>query len=176
RVGGHGGPAADRRGRQRAGAAVGADRPGWMDERAAGGATEEAQAAVGPRRPERLVLRSDPWQYAEGPLPLVSHSGAGITPAPLLADWAASVRAVESTVRLDVADDLATITFDRPPVNAIDRPTFPVLAETFESLRDRRDVRVAIFTATGSRAFVAGIDLKTFQPPAPTADPAPEDS
>ena len=65
-------------------------------------------------------------------------------------------------LRLDVSDDIATVTFDRPPVNAIDRPTMGRLAELFDSLRDRRDVRVAIFTATGQRAFVAGIDLKTF--------------
>jgi enoyl-CoA hydratase len=68
------------------------------------------------------------------------------------------------TVRLDVADGIATVTLDRPPVNAIDRPTMARLATVFGSLRDRRDVRVAIFTATGDRAFIAGVDLKTFEP------------
>lgn len=79
------------------------------------------------------------------------------------------VRAVPGSdvLRLEVADGIATVTFDRPPVNAIDRPTFPHLAALFGSFRDRRDVRVAVFTAAGDRAFVAGIDLRTFDDDAP---------
>lgn len=75
-------------------------------------------------------------------------------------------------LRLDVADGIATVTFDRPPVNAIDRPTFPLITALFDSFRDRRDVRVAVFTAAGDRAFIAGIDLKTLdEPPADPLDP-----
>jgi enoyl-CoA hydratase len=74
-------------------------------------------------------------------------------------------------LRLEVAEDIATITFDRPPVNAIDRPTFVHLAALFDSLRDRQDVRVAILTAAGDRAFVAGIDLRTFHEAEPEPTP-----
>jgi enoyl-CoA hydratase len=52
-------------------------------------------------------------------------------------------------VRVELADGVATVTFDRPPVNAIEA----------ESSRNR-DVRVVIFTAAGTRAFIAGADLK----------------
>jgi len=64
-----------------------------------------------------------------------------------------------STVVVDIADGIATVVFDRPPVNAIDEPSMRRLGDTFNSFRDRRDVRVAIFTAIGDRAFMAGVDL-----------------
>ena len=69
-------------------------------------------------------------------------------------------------IDVDISDDVATVTFDRPPVNAIDRPSMGELAEIFRSFTDRRDVRAAIFTATGQRAFIAGVDLNTIDAPA----------
>lgn len=60
-----------------------------------------------------------------------------------------------------IADGIAVVTLDRPPVNAIDGPTMTELAEIFSGFGDDRAVRVAVFTATGDRAFVAGVDLKT---------------
>ncbi len=65
------------------------------------------------------------------------------------------------SLRVEIADDIATVTFDRPPVNAIDAPAMQELAEIFSSFDDRRDVRAAIFTAAGDRAFMAGVDLKS---------------
>lgn len=62
---------------------------------------------------------------------------------------------------VDIAEGIATVTLDRPPVNAIDTATMRELADTFTSFADRRDVRVAIFTAAGARAFMAGVDLKS---------------
>jgi enoyl-CoA hydratase len=70
------------------------------------------------------------------------------------------------SVRVDVTDHIATVTLDRPPVNAIDNATYAEIADIFASFRDDRDVRVAIFTAAGDRAFIAGIDLKTYGQPA----------
>lgn len=77
-----------------------------------------------------------------------------------------------------VADDIATVTFERPPVNAIDHPSMVELAEIFSSFADRRDVRVVIFTAAGDRAFMAGVDLKSIDaastaelPPTRLVDP-----
>ncbi|MDQ1395034.1 MAG: enoyl-CoA hydratase, partial [Acidimicrobiaceae bacterium] len=52
------------------------------------------------------------------------------------------------------------VTLDRPPVNAVDRVTLAEIRDTFTRLADDRDVRVAIFTAAGTRAFMAGADLK----------------
>lgn len=80
-----------------------------------------------------------------------------------------------ATLSVEIEDDIATVTFDRPPVNAIDRPTMAEMARIFAGFEDRRDVRVAILTASGSRAFVAGIDLKTVEDrestPATLVDP-----
>jgi enoyl-CoA hydratase len=81
---------------------------------------------------------------------------------------------------VDVVDHIATVTLDRPPVNAITTATMVEIAEAFHALDARRDVRVAIFTAAGDRAFMAGIDLTTVGsrdrgpevPPALVTDPA----
>lgn len=71
-----------------------------------------------------------------------------------------------SAISLEVVDGIATVTLDRPPVNAIDPAAIAGIRDTFRSLDDRRDVRVAIFTARGDRAFIAGVDLKSVgQPP-----------
>ena len=67
----------------------------------------------------------------------------------------------DPAVHLAVVDHVATVTLDRPPVNAVDRPTMAQLRETFRSLSDRRDVRVAIFTGAGTRAFMGGADLSS---------------
>ena len=61
--------------------------------------------------------------------------------------------------RLDVADGIATVTFDRPPVNAQNRRTREELIMVFDAISDRDDIRVAILTATGNM-FSAGADLK----------------
>jgi enoyl-CoA hydratase len=61
--------------------------------------------------------------------------------------------------RLEVADGIATVTFDRPPVNAQNRRTREELTYLFDTLNDRDDVRVAILTGTGN-IFSAGADLK----------------
>jgi enoyl-CoA hydratase len=64
-------------------------------------------------------------------------------------------------LRVEVVDHLATVTLDRPPVNAITSATMVEIAEVFADLGAQRDVRVAIFTAAGDRAFMAGVDLTT---------------
>jgi enoyl-CoA hydratase/carnithine racemase len=65
------------------------------------------------------------------------------------------------TVLVDVADKIATVTFDRPPVNAVDHESMAEFQRVFESFTENKDVHVAVFTATGDRAFMAGVDLKT---------------
>src|SRR5262245_23667692 len=67
-------------------------------------------------------------------------------------------------LRLDVVDHVATVTLDRPPVNAVDTGTFAEIIDVFSGFADDRDVRVAIFTAAGDRAFMAGVDLQSVGP------------
>ncbi len=66
-------------------------------------------------------------------------------------------------IRVSVADHVATVVIDRPPVNAVDAPTFVEIRDTFRSFDDDRDVRVAVFTGAGERAFIGGADLKAVE-------------
>lgn len=64
-------------------------------------------------------------------------------------------------LNVEVAEHIATVTLDRPPVNAIDRATMAEIRDVFRTVADDREVRVAIFTAAGDRAFMAGVDLRS---------------
>jgi enoyl-CoA hydratase len=64
-------------------------------------------------------------------------------------------------VTVEVRDHIATVTLDRPPVNAVDGRALVEIRDAFRSLDEDRDVRVAIFTAAGERAFMAGADLNS---------------
>lgn len=61
-----------------------------------------------------------------------------------------------------VDSGIATITIDRPPVNALDVHLLQVLSEALEAAVEDAGVRVILFTGTGTR-FVAGADIKTLQ-------------
>lgn len=74
---------------------------------------------------------------------------------------------------IEVADHLAVVTLDRPPVNAVDRSTMAEIRDAFRSFDDDRDVRVAIFTSAGDRAFMAGADLRNVGQPAAPQDELP---
>jgi enoyl-CoA hydratase len=84
------------------------------------------------------------------------------------------------SVIVERSEHVATVTLDRPPVNAVDRSTFRELRAAFDSFNEDKDVRVAIFTAAGDRAFMAGVDLRTYgeaeanPPPSVVVDPARE--
>jgi len=57
-------------------------------------------------------------------------------------------------------DRIASVTVHRPAVrNALNTATIKELRSAFESVRDDEDVRVAILTGTGDKAFVAGADI-----------------
>lgn len=62
-------------------------------------------------------------------------------------------------IRLDVTDGIATVTLDRPPVNAQNSAARERLIEVFDELSDREDVRVVILTGAG-KLFSAGADIK----------------
>jgi enoyl-CoA hydratase len=61
--------------------------------------------------------------------------------------------------KVEVADHVATVTFDRPPVNAQNRRSREELTWIFDSLSDREDVRAVVLTGAG-KVFSAGADIK----------------
>lgn len=61
--------------------------------------------------------------------------------------------------RVEVADKIAVVTCDRPPVNAQNRGSREELIEIFDMLSDRDDVNVVVLTGAG-KAFSAGADIK----------------
>jgi enoyl-CoA hydratase len=69
-------------------------------------------------------------------------------------------------VKLEVSDFVATVTMNRPPVNAISRELLEALTLTFDSLSDRDDVRAAVLTGAG-KIFCAGADIKNRATSAP---------
>ena len=62
-------------------------------------------------------------------------------------------------LRLDVADGIATVTLDRPPVNAQNRQSREETIHLFDTLSDRDDVRCVILTSA-LKVFSAGADVK----------------
>ena len=68
-------------------------------------------------------------------------------------------RAAMEYVTVEIEDRIATVTFDRPPVNALDAQAFREIERVFTELRHGTDAHVAIFTAPGERAFCGGVDL-----------------
>ena len=63
-------------------------------------------------------------------------------------------------IKVAVADYIAVVTMDHPPVNAQDAQFNVEMAWVFDSLSDRTDVRVAVLTGAG-KVFSAGADLKS---------------
>jgi len=65
-----------------------------------------------------------------------------------------------SLIKLDVADGIAVVTMDNPPVNAQNAQFNLELAYVFDVLSDRKDVRVSVLTGAG-KVFSAGADMKS---------------
>ena len=62
-------------------------------------------------------------------------------------------------LKITIADHIATVVMDRPPVNAQHTPFREEIIATFDGFTDRDDVRVAILTGFGTM-FSAGADMK----------------
>jgi enoyl-CoA hydratase len=63
-------------------------------------------------------------------------------------------------IRYEKKDQIAFVTISRPKVlNALNTRTMEELSRAFQSVRDDDDVRVAILTGEGEKAFVAGADI-----------------
>ena len=58
---------------------------------------------------------------------------------------------------------IATITINRPESrNALDQQHYDLLSDAWRTVRDDDNIRVAIITGAGDKAFCAGADIKTF--------------
>jgi enoyl-CoA hydratase len=64
--------------------------------------------------------------------------------------------------RLEVADGVAVVTVDNPPVNALSNDTVDTLEALAEEIRADEGVRAVVLTGSGDKAFVAGADLDEF--------------
>src|SRR5438876_3152708 len=63
-------------------------------------------------------------------------------------------------IRYEKKGAIAYITVDRPKVlNTLNMTTMEELRIAFTSVRDDKEVRVAIFTGAGEKAFIAGADI-----------------
>jgi enoyl-CoA hydratase len=65
-----------------------------------------------------------------------------------------------SLIKLDVADFVAVVTLNNPPVNAQPMDLIEELTDIFDTFNDRDDVRVAVLTGEG-KCFSAGAELKS---------------
>jgi enoyl-CoA hydratase len=65
----------------------------------------------------------------------------------------------EGSVRYVVQADIATVTVDHPPVNALNEALWIRIGEVFEEIGARGDVKVAVVTGAGEKSFVAGADI-----------------
>src|SRR5271169_1382432 len=64
-------------------------------------------------------------------------------------------------VDVEVRGSVLLVTLDRPEVhNAIDPEMHEELLGAWRRLRDEDELRVAVLTGAGSKAFCAGVDLK----------------
>lgn len=69
-------------------------------------------------------------------------------------------------------DGVAEITIDCPPVNAITLVDYKAIGEAFEAADGWKDIHCMLFTAAGTRAFCAGLDLKEFLAATVEEDPS----
>lgn len=61
-----------------------------------------------------------------------------------------------------VEHGIATVTVENPPMNSLNRDVINGLRECFVWLSEYGELRAAILTGSGKRAFVAGADIKEF--------------
>ena len=66
-------------------------------------------------------------------------------------------------VDFELTDGVAVITLNRPErMNAMDADAYQALSEAWVRVRDDGDIRAAVITGAGDRAFTTGADLKSF--------------
>lgn len=65
-------------------------------------------------------------------------------------------------VRVEKAEGIAVVTIDNPPLNVMSNQVVRELGETFAVLAEDAEVTVVVLTGAGSKAFMAGADIKEF--------------
>ncbi|MGH8812449.1 MAG: enoyl-CoA hydratase-related protein [Advenella sp.] len=75
-------------------------------------------------------------------------------------------------IQLEKQGKIAIVTLDSPPVNALTLARYEAITQTFESINAMDDINVVVFTAKGTKAFCAGLELKEFLAATPQEDPA----
>lgn len=73
-------------------------------------------------------------------------------------------------LKIEVRDHIATVSFDRPPVNALTDGVFTEIRDVFSTVAESWETRAVLFGSAVDRAFCAGADLKvrgTETPPVP---------
>lgn len=65
-------------------------------------------------------------------------------------------------IRVNIAEGVARVTLDRPPVNAFTLAMYRALGAIFDQLGIRTDTRCIVLDGAGSKAFSAGFDFKLF--------------
>lgn len=63
-------------------------------------------------------------------------------------------------VSCDISDEVAVITIDNPPANALNSTLMLELMATLEMLHSRRNVLSVVLTAAGARFFMGGADIR----------------
>jgi enoyl-CoA hydratase len=66
---------------------------------------------------------------------------------------------IYKSLLVEVENNIATITINRPPVNPLNTQVFNELSEVFSKLDEEDDVRAIVLTGSGEKAFVAGADI-----------------
>jgi enoyl-CoA hydratase len=64
------------------------------------------------------------------------------------------------TLEIEFGQGYAIVRLNRPPVNAVNRAMRNELTACFTALSQNRDIGAVVLSATGDRAFCAGVDLK----------------
>ena len=68
------------------------------------------------------------------------------------------------TLLTDLSDNILTVTIHRPDkLNAINKDVMSELGEVITEIYSNNDIRSAIITGSGQKAFVAGADITEFQ-------------
>ena len=65
-----------------------------------------------------------------------------------------------AVIEREIGDHVATVTMNKPPVNAQDRQFHEEMMAVFDELSDRDDVRAVVLTGAG-KVFSAGADIKS---------------
>ncbi|OYU47538.1 MAG: enoyl-CoA hydratase [Rhizobiales bacterium PAR1] len=63
-------------------------------------------------------------------------------------------------IKREIADHIAVVTLNNPPVNAQSREFMEQLIRCFDEINEMPDVRVVVLTAEGQKVFSAGADIK----------------